>query len=594
MDEIVGIDFGTTKTIAAVIRDGSAVVVPDRRGRNSIPSVVLVTPETEESIFVGWEAKEHPHRYQFDHVSISSIKRSLGTGEKGHWGWLQQYPEAIAGLILARLKLELEHQLKHKVEKAVIAIPANYSINQRWAIAQAAELAGLRVMRLINEATAAALYYNFSHEHDRTLLIFDLGGGTLDVSVVEVGEGICEVRATAGHPSLGGDDFDQLLMDFVLTKTGAGSVKSLELFRQLVLKEIITKAKIELSSAPDTRIYLPSFIKEGSESPRDLDITIRQEEFIEISQTLLKEAEQIIEQVMQTSTRSTKLDAALIIGGGSRMPAIRALVKRVTGLEPFVGLDSELCVAQGAAVQAGVISGKVTDACLLDVTPLSLSIETLGGVASKLIWRHTTIPTRKKETFTTAADRQTQIKVNVFEGERPMAADNRFLGNVVLNGIPPAPAGQAQIEVGFDIEINGLLIVSAKDLGTGREVKSTLESPSRLAPEELVNARSFMERMTSKMSIHLSWEEEKHLLEESRRKVASWKQSLEETIKIYEANLTDDQLSLLRSGLQVLMDYSERGVAHQELERIYDGLKQQTDLFTKPPSEPVPLESSET
>ena len=584
MGEIVGIDFGTTKTIAAVVKDGSAVVIPDRRGRNSIPSVVLLTPETEQSVFAGWEAKEHSHRYHLDHVSISSIKRSLGKGEKGHWGWLQQYPEAIAGLILARLKLELEHQLNQKVDKAVIAIPANYSINQRWAIREAAQLAGLQVLRLINEATAAAFYYNFSHKHDRTLLIFDLGGGTLDVSVVEVGESVCEVKATAGDPRLGGDDFDQVLMDFVMRATAdAGSVDSLELFRQLVLRESITKAKIELSSAPDTRLYLPAFIKHGPDSSQDLDITIGREEFIELSQDLLKRAEGVIEQVMKDCGKSIKLDAALIIGGGSRMPAVRELVRKVTGLEPYIGLDPETCVAQGAAIQASILGGGITDALLLDVIPLSLSVETVGGVATRLIARHTTIPTRKAETFTTASDYQTQIKVNVFEGERPMAADNHFLGSVLLMGIPLAPRGQTNIEVCFDIDGNGLLTVSAKDLGTGREVKSTIESPSRLGPEDLAKTKNFMEQMIRKIAIHLTWKEEKKLLEESQRAVASWKLSIEEAIRVHEEDLTDDQLLLLQSGLQLLLDYSERGTAHQELERIYEGLKKQIDLFAEPP-----------
>jgi molecular chaperone DnaK len=582
MSKILGIDFGTTKTIAAVMEGGSPVVIPDRRGRKSIPSLVLITPETEKDIFVGWEAKEHSKRYHVDHLIISSIKRSLGKERKHVWGWLHEHPEAIAGLILARLKLEVEHQLGEKIEKAVIAIPANYSINQRWAIRQAAELAGLNVVRLINEATAAAFYYQFLHEQNKTLLIFDLGGGALDVSVVSIGEGVCDVMATSGDDTIGGDDFDQVLMDYVVQTTCAeiNDFDSLEAFRQLVLKEAVTKAKIELSSAPFSQIYLPGFIQSGAHPPQNLDITIEREKFNELSQSLLKRAEGVIQQAMKDAgVDGAGLDAALIIGGGSRIPAVRELVHRTVGKEPYIGLDHEICVAQGAAVQAGILSGEKIDALLSDVIPLSLSIETSGGVATTLIPRNTNIPTRKSKIISTTTDNQIEVKVNVYEGERPMAADNRFLGSILLGGISPAPSGIAQIEVSFDIDANGLLTVSAKNLASGQVVKSTFHSPSQLTAEELAHSKKFMAERISRIAAQLSWEEEKGRIEPLKQKVLMWKQDIEDLIEPHKDNLADNQMSILQSGLQLLSDFSERGSSEEELERIYANLKQQIDIF---------------
>ncbi|HWS88738.1 MAG TPA: Hsp70 family protein [Pyrinomonadaceae bacterium] len=583
MSKIIGIDFGTTKTIAALMQGGSPTIIADRRGRASIPSLVLVTPESEKTLFAGWEAKEHSKRYHLDHLTISSVKRSLGKGQRQRWAWLEEHPEAVAGLILARVKLEVEHQLGEPVGKAVIAIPANYSINQRWAVRQAAELAGLEVLRLINEATAAAFTYNVFHSRgDKTLLIFDLGGGTLDVSVVEVGQGICEVKATAGDGQLGGDDFDRLLMDYVARAAfGEGEeFDSLELFRQLVLREAVTRAKIELSSASSAQIYLPGFIQDGAGRRRNLDITIERAKFDELSQDLLKRAEGVIQQALKDAgVDGPKLDAALVIGGGSRIPAVRELVSRVVGKEPFVGLDPETCVAQGAAIQAGVLSGTKTDALLLDVTPLSLSVETEGGVATVLIPRNTTIQTRKSEIFTTAKDNQTEIRVNVFEGERPLVQNNILLGSLHLRGIAPAPRGTAQIEVTFDIDVNNLLTVRAKDIQTGREVSAAFNSPARLTPQEAAGIKRFTAETISKIAVRLSWEEEKERLENLRRTVSNWKQEVEGLIEARRESLTDEQAAMLDSGLRLLLDFSERGASEEELERIYAGLKQQICSF---------------
>jgi len=583
MSKIIGIDFGTTKAIAAAMKDGSPVVIPDRRGRNSIPSLVLLTPETEKKIFVGWEAQQHSKRYHLDHLTISSIKRSLGKERKQMWQWLHEHPEAIAGLILARLKLEIEHQLGEQVEQVVIAIPANYSLNQRWAIKQAAELAGLNVLRLMNEATAAALYYQSIHPKEaKTLMIFDLGGGTLDVSIVEVGEGVCDVKATAGDGELGGDDFDQAMMDYVAQTAFAETTdfNSLELFQQLVLREAITKAKIELSSAYSSQIYLPGFIQIGSHPPQNLDIIIEREKFNELSQILLKRAEEVIKCAMKDAgLKGEQLDAALIIGGGSRIPAVRELVYQTIGKRPYIGVDPEICVAQGAALQAGIMGGGIRDTLLLDATPHSLSIETLGGVATKLIERNTTLPTRISETFSTATDSQTEIKVNVYEGERSKAVENRFLGSLILDGIKPAPKGTTNIEVTFDIDANGLLTVSAKNLASGKEVKSAFHSPSRLTDEEIAASRQFMAQVISKIAIQLSWEEEKERLEDLQRKVSIWKQDIADLIEAQKDNLADQQLSILQSGLQLLLDFIERGTAEEELEKIYASLKQQIDIF---------------
>lgn len=566
MSKIIGIDFGTTKTIAAATteksrvptltiasfntdgspivkfgqpgtKDGTSFVIPDRRGRNSMPSLVLITPETEKNVFVGWEAKENSNRYKIDHLTISSIKRFLGKEHKSRWGWVHEHPEAVAGLILARLKLELEHQLGEKVEEVVIAIPANYNINQRCAVKQAAEFAGLKVLRLINEATAAAFYYQSIRPQEKTLLIFDFGGGTLDVSVVEIGEGVCEVKATAGDGQLGGDDFDQVLLNYVLQNvfSDINDFNSLELFEQLVLREAVTKAKIELSTAHSTRIYLPGFIRSNSNLPQLLDITIDREKFITLSRNLLKRAEEVIKSAM-TDARIEKPDAVLIIGGGSRIPAVRELVHRVVGVEPFVGVDPETCVAQGAAIQAGIMSGKITNKLLLEVVPKSLSIETLGGLATEIIEKNTKIPTRKSEIFSTTEDNQTEVTIKTYAGESRRASDNIFLGSLTLSGIKPAPRGTMGIEVMFDIDANGLLIVSAKtsdhktvkqefktyrneheilplskdsksvkEIEYSKQVKANFDAPFNLKPEEIANSKKFMAEMISKIAVQLSY-----------------------------------------------------------------------------------------
>jgi len=599
--------------IAAIVKDGSPVVVADRYGRKSMPSLVLVTPETEKDIFVGWEAKEHRNRYQIDHLTISSIKRSLGKEHKSRWGWVYEHPEAIAGLILARLKLEVEHQLGEKIEESVIAIPANYSINQRWAVKQAAELAGLKVLRLLNEATAAALYYQLLNPQEKSLMIFDFGGGTLDVSVLDVSEGVCEVKAIAGDENLGGDDFDQVLLNYVSQTVFAdiNDFNSLELFEQLVLREAVNKAKIELSSAPSSQIYLPGFIRNASNSPQNLDITIRREKFNELSQNLLKKAEKVIRQALNDAGIK-KTDAVLIIGGGSRMPAVRELVRQTTGLEPFVGVDPETCVAQGAAVQASIMFGDKKDILLLDVVAHSLSIETQGGMATQLISRNTTIPTRKSEIFYTTEDNQNEVNIKVFAGENPIASNNIFLGSLILSGIKSAPRGTEEIEVTFSIDNNGLLEVSAKtsdhlvvkqkikthkinheilplsedstskgvrEIEYGKQVKAKFDSPFNLNPQEVNSSQNFTAEMISKLTIQMSWENEKERIENLKRNVSNWKQDIQSLIAVHNKNLKDSQKLVLQSGLQLLSEYSERGSSDEDIERIYAALKQQIEMF---------------
>jgi molecular chaperone DnaK len=579
MSVIIGIDFGTTKTIAAILEGGELKVIPDSKGRESIPSLVMVTPE--QDFFVGWEAKEHRRRYESRHITINSIKRSLGKEREKSWGWLQTYPQAVAALILGRMKIEVEKSLGRKVNQAVIAIPAHYDINQRWAIKQAAEVAGFEVLRLINEANAAAFAYMATRSpRDTRVLVFDFGGGTLDVSVLELGGGVCEVKATAGDGQLGGDDFDQLLIDHVLQQARLefGEFAPLDPFQQMVLREAVVKAKLELSASTFAQIYVPGLIPTPGQSLpfQPLNITVTREKFDALSRSLLGRAELILKQALKDSYIA-KLDAALLIGGTSRIPAVRDLVRRTLNMEPYVGVDPENCVAQGAAFLAGILSGEETDALMLDTCPNALSVGTLGGVATQIVPRNSTIPTRYSMVFTTARDNESEISVTVYEGDRPMAADNILIGEVTLMGIPPAPRGIPQIEVAFDLDVNSMLNVSAKDLGTGREARTAVRAPFRLSAQQLELIQAIVDQEMEKV---LAQEERELALmreEEAKRSLQAMQQAIENFLARCGDQLTDQQRSLIEGGASLLSDYRERCSSIEEQQRFQAGLASEMD-----------------
>lgn len=483
MGRTVGIDLGTTNSVVAVMEAGEPVVIPNAEGSRITPSVVGFTKTGER--LVGATAKRqailNPER------TISSIKRKMGTDYKVTIDGKQYTPEEISAMILQKLKADAEAYLGDKVTDAVITVPAYFNDAQRTATKTAGEIAGLNVLRIINEPTAASLAYGLDKKANETILVYDLGGGTFDVSVLEVGEGVFEVKSTAGDTQLGGDDWDQRIVDYVADEFKKQEGIDLRNDRQALqrLREAAEKAKIELSSVVQTSISLP-FITATQEGPKHLDMTLTRAKFEELTADLAERTIGPFKRALSDAGITEKdLDEIILVGGATRMPHIYELVKRLGGgKEPHKGVNPDEVVAIGAAIQAGVLSGQVKDIVLLDVTPLSLGIETLGGVFTKLIERNTTIPTRKSEIFTTAVDGQTDVEVHVLQGEREMAKDNKTLGRFHLVGIPPAPRGVPQIEVTFDIDANGIVNVSAKDKATGKEQSITITGSTRLSKEE--------------------------------------------------------------------------------------------------------------
>ena len=482
MSKIIGIDLGTTFSAVAVLEGGRPKIIPNSEGRNTTPSVVLFR---DNEIVVGETAKRqamlNPRH------TVRSIKRIMGTKEKIEIGGKSYSPEEISAYILQKLKADAESYLGHKVTKAVITVPAYFEDAQRQATKDAGKIAGLEVARIVNEPTAASLAYGIDKKNEHRIMVFDFGGGTFDVSILELGDGIFEVKATSGNNHLGGDDIDDLLIDYLAE--GFKRENKIDLREDPVslqrLKDAAEKAKIELSSSQQTEVNLP-FIHSDSKGPKHLNTVITRSEFEKMISTILEKLKNPVKAAMKDAKVEGKdLDEVILVGGSTRIPAVQKLVKDITKKEPNKSVHPDEAVALGAAIQAGILGGDVKDILLLDVTPLTLGIETLGGIRTPIITRNTTIPTKKSQVFSTAADSQPAVTINVLQGEREMAADNKSLGQFTLEGIPPAPRGVPQIEVTFDIDANGIVNVSAKDKATGKEQRIVVTGGSGLDKNDI-------------------------------------------------------------------------------------------------------------
>ena len=522
MGKVIGIDLGTTNSCVAVMEGGEATVIPNPEGNRTTPSVVAFSKDGER--LIGEVAKRqaitNPEK------TIISIKRHMGSDYKVKIDGKEYTPQEISAMILQKLKADAEAYLGEKVTKAVITVPAYFNDSQRQATKDAGKIAGLEVERIVNEPTAAALAYGLEKEEDQTILVYDLGGGTFDVSILELGDGFFEVKATSGDNKLGGDDFDQAIIDYLVEefKKENGIDLSQDRMAMQRLKDAAEKAKKDLSGVLTTTISLP-FITADATGPKHLEVNLSRAKFEDLTSHLVERTMGPTRQALKDAgLEPSDVDRVILVGGSTRIPAVQEAIQKLTGKEPHKGVNPDEVVALGAAVQAGVLSGDVKDVVLLDVTPLSLGIETLGGVFTKLIERNTTIPTSKSQIFSTAADNQTSVDIHVLQGEREMAADNKTLGRFQLTDIPPAPRGVPQIEVTFDIDANGIVNVSAKDKGTGKSQKITITSSSGLSEEEI-------ERMVKEAEAHAEEDKKRRERAELRNEADQLVFTTEKTLK---------------------------------------------------------------
>ncbi|UJZ86388.1 molecular chaperone DnaK [Heyndrickxia coagulans] len=533
MSKIIGIDLGTTNSCVAVLEGGEPKVIPNPEGGRTTPSVVAFkNGERQVGEVAKRQAITNPN-------TIISIKRHMGTTHKVTAEGKEYTPQEISAMILQYLKSYAEDYLGEKVEKAVITVPAYFNDAQRQATKDAGKIAGLEVERIINEPTAAALAYGLDKtDEDQTILVFDLGGGTFDVSILELGDGVFEVNATAGDNHLGGDDFDQAIIDYLVSefKKEHGIDLSKDKMALQRLKDAAEKAKKDLSGVTSTQISLP-FITAGESGPLHLEMTLTRAKFDELTADLVERTMGPTRQALQDAGLTVNdIDKVILVGGSTRIPAVQEAIRKEIGKEPHKGVNPDEVVAMGAAIQGGVLTGDVKDVVLLDVTPLSLGIETMGGVFTKLIERNTTIPTSKSQIFSTAADNQTAVDIHVLQGERPMAADNKTLGRFQLTDIPPAPRGVPQIEVTFDIDKNGIVNVSAKDLGTGKQQKITIKSSTTLSDEEI-------ERMVKEAEANAEKDKKRKEEAELRNEADQLVFTAEKTLKELEGKVDASEIS---------------------------------------------------